>query len=150
MAYPSIVYNPGTGDVQLLFTLPPMDKPDYGDGAGDEIQPVRSDSFTLSGLKQSVFIREDTFRTLRMRFVPFEDLPGWAAFMAYAQTGGPFHYHPDSDSGFYEIFELDDNQGGRSTASGQGWAPARVGRGYASFDINMRKLGEVPGGAIGS
>src|SRR6266705_52185 len=104
MAFGAIVYNTGlSGDIALRFTYPPTGKPDLGDGAGDELQPLRYDSITLSGLKQSVYVRTDTFRLLNMTNVPFSDLPGWRQFMAYAQTGGQFHYHFDADSEDYDI-----------------------------------------------
>jgi hypothetical protein len=145
MAYPAIVYDPGAGPISLRFFLPPTGKPDSGDGSGDELQPLRADSFTLSGLKQSVLWRQDTFRSLHMELVPFSDLPAWRQFMTFAQTGAQFHYHQDADSDAYEIFELDDNQGSTSTSSTQGWAPKRVVRGLASFDINLRKVGAGTG-----
>ena len=145
MSFPAIVWNAGNGDIGLRFTYPPTGKPDLGDGAGDELQPLRYDSFTLSGIKQSVFVRQDTFRVLHMTNVPFSDLPAWREFMTFAQTGAPFHYHFDADSDAYEIFELDDNQGSVSTSSTQGWAPKRVVRGLASFDINVRKIGAGTG-----
>ncbi len=145
---PAIVYDPGTGNVGLRFSYPPTGKPDFGDGAGDELQPVRSDSMTLSGLRQTVLIRQDRFRMLKMEFVPFQDLPAWRAFMQYAQTGGSFHYHVDADSQDYEIFELDDNQGSSSSSSAQGWTPKRAFRDFASFTLNMRKLGDGSGEVV--
>jgi hypothetical protein len=148
MAYPAIVYDPGSGPVGLRFSFPPTQKPDLGDGAGDELQPLRFDSYTLAGPKQSVLVRIDVFRTLQLEFVPFSDLRDWSAFMRFAQTGAQFHYHPDADLTDYDILELDDNQGGRSTRSGQGWAPVRAVRGAAKFDLNVRVVGSGTGEVV--
>lgn len=145
MAYPAIVYDAGAGAVGLRFTWPPINKPDLGDGAGDELQPFRNDSYTLSGLKQSSFIRIDRFRKIEIEFVPFEDLPAWSAFMRFAQTGGQFNYYPDADVTTFDICELDDNQGGRSTRSAQGWTPTRTTRGHAQFTLNVRIVGNGAG-----
>src|SRR5258707_3352038 len=104
MAFASaIVYDPGTGNVGLRFTYPPTGKPDLGDGAGDELQPLRYDSFTLSGLKQSVYVRTDVFRILHLTSVPFSDLPGWREFMTFAQTRGQFHFHFQAPSVAYDV-----------------------------------------------
>jgi hypothetical protein len=144
----AIVYDPGSGQISFRFTYPATGKPDFGDGAGDELQPTRFDSFTLSGLRQCAFVRQDTFRALNMTSVPFADLPAWRQFMTAAQTGIQFHYHFDADSDAYDIMELDDNQGSTSTGSTQGWTPKRVVRGLASFDLNMRKVGAGTGEVV--
>ncbi len=80
-----------------------------------------------------------------MELVPFADLAAWRDFMLFAQQGNPFNYYPDGDLAAFDIMELDENQGGRSTRSQQGWVPEySAGKGndrWAKFDLNMRKIG---------
>jgi hypothetical protein len=69
MAYPHIIYNSGTGPVTLLFTFPPIQKPnviEYGTGDERKREGEGVDSITQSGLKQSITFRVDIFRTLNM------------------------------------------------------------------------------------
>ena len=106
---PQIVYNPGTGPQTLSFTYPPTKKP----GSTLERVAVRTDSDTLSGLRQSFFERVDQFWTL--------DMP---------LQGGSFDYYPDSTVASYTSFTLEDTQ----------WNPKFAYIGMVSFTMRFRLL----------
>ena len=123
MLLPKIVY--GSGPTTLNFTFPPVNKP-----GTDELKAERTDTITSTGLKQSVFERTDTFKTLQMDYVPAADLANWAAFIAYAIEGGEFEYYPDATiSGTHATYTLEDTD----------WKPQRNFRGYAKFTLVLRK-----------
>lgn len=127
MAYPvpKIQYNPGTGVVTLNFSYPPMQKA----GAPD-LEATREDSFSISGLKQSVFERIDEFLPVQIDFVPLADLPLWQSFIRFALTGGLFNYFPDATVAHFTTYTLEDMK----------WLPKRNMRGYAKFSFRMRKV----------
>jgi hypothetical protein len=145
---PKIVYPASAPATTLDFTYPPVEKPFGSTNDGDEIEAVRYDSITLSGLRQSMLYRKDIFKRLIMANVPVADLPNWALFMDFVHTGDSFLYYPDSTlSGFDEWWMEDSGGSNRSQSSGSSsatnWAPQYVVRGLASFELVMRK---VPGG----
>jgi len=121
---PKIVYPTGT----LLFTYPPVEKPGLQDGTSDELEAQRVDSVTMSGHRQSFYIRTDVYRVLTMNFVPMADMPAWSAFMAYAVTGGPFDYYPDASQGAFTTFTLEDTT----------WTPKYAFRDMAKFSLKLR------------
>jgi hypothetical protein len=125
MLLPKIVY--GEEDTELLFTYPPVQKP-----GADDLEADRRDTTTASGIRQSVWARNDIFKTLQMDYVPAEDLAAWSAFMAYALEGHQFQYHPDADASpqDYELWTLEDTK----------WAPKYNFRGVAKFTIRLRKV----------
>lgn len=129
-------------------TYPPVEKPTIGN-AGDEIEDVRVDSFTVSGLRQSIWWRQDEFKHLLMKFVPIADMANWRAFIDYAQQGGSFLYYPDSTQTAFDEWWLEDSTGSqRSSQSGgssssTNWNPKYVFRTMGGFELVMRK---VPGG----
>lgn len=127
MAYPKIIYNPVT-PTTLTFTFPPVSKP-----MADDRIAQRTDSTTLSGLRQSVFERTDTMKVLQMDNVPIEDMDDWAAFIDWAVQGGEFDYYPDSSSSTHTVYTLDDVK----------WQPKRNisgPQGTAKFAITLREV----------
>ncbi len=105
MAYPKIVYDPGTGDVTLAFTYPDVQKP-----FADPLEAVRHDSITSSGLRQTMLERVDIIKNVQVDSIPWADLPNWQAFFTYAVRGGSFSYYPDSDSPDFQTWELTDDK----------------------------------------
>jgi len=146
---PKITYPADVPTSELDFTFPPVEKPMTLGNDGDEIESVRNDSITLSGLRQSMFYRADEFKHLRMSNVPIADMTAWKAFVNYAQQGGSFRYYPDSTLTAFDEWLLEDSGGSNrsqtssSSSSATNWAPQYVVRGLASFELVMRK---VPGG----
>jgi hypothetical protein len=124
MAFPKITYNNGTAQT-LTFTYPPVAKPGV-----DDLEQQRTDSISLSGLKQSISVRTDDFFNLQMDFVPIADLPAWQQFMQYALTGVQFQYYPDASIGVFTTFTLEDTK----------WLPTRAFFGTAKFKLRFRKV----------
>lgn len=118
---PRIVY----GSTTLTFSLPPVNKP-----GADDLEAQRNDSISLSGLKQSVYWRTDTFKNLEMAAVPQADLPAWRDFMAYAITGGEFSYYPDATLAGFTVYTLEDKN----------WKPTRAYFGHAKFTLRFRRV----------
>src|SRR5256885_1445267 len=92
----------------LVFTYPPVEKPMTLGNDGDELEAVRNDSITLSGLRQSMYFRTDEFKHLIMSNVPIADMTAWKAFMNFAQQGDSFLYYPDSTLSAYDEWLLED------------------------------------------
>src|SRR5580765_7086698 len=129
MAYPQIQYDPGTGLVTLPFTFPPVENAGVDENGADEYDAIRMDSVTSTGLVQIVVERVDNFRTLKMTNVPIEDIPLWAAFMAYAVQGFPFNYFPDaSDAATVFLCILEDTS----------WTPKWNMRLLRQFTMKLR------------
>jgi hypothetical protein len=117
---PKIVY----GTTTLTFTYPPIKKP----GAND-LEATRNDSFSISGLKQSVYWTTSQFIDLQMDWVPQgADASAWLAFIKYALTGATFSYYPDATSGTSVTCTLDDTK----------WIPTRNFFGIDKFAIRLR------------
>jgi hypothetical protein len=121
MLLPKIIYNSTT----LTFSYPPVQKP-----GTPELETSREDSITLTGVKQSIHVRTDTFFTLQMDSVPQADLTNWAAFMAWALQGNSFDYYPDATSGTHTAYTLEDTD----------WLPKRAFFGYVKFSLRFRKF----------
>lgn len=121
MAYPKIVYNTTT----LLFSFPPVDKP-----GANELVAERHDSYSTSGLKQSVWERTDEYLELQMKFVPQTDLAAWTAFLQWALQGNSFYYYPDADVDSFTTFTLDDTS----------WKPGFNFKTISKFTLRMRKV----------
>ena len=131
MSYlPKIVYDAGSGAVTLNFTYPPINKPTI-----DDREAVRHDSITSSGLRQVALERVDIIRNIQMEFVPFADLPAWAAFIDYAIQGGTFSYYLDKDASAHQTWELQDTN----------FKPSYNVHGISKFTLTLRL---VPGGAF--
>lgn len=109
----------------LNFSFPPVQKP-----GTDDLEALREDSLSLTGLRQSIWVRTDDFLTLQMDYVPMADLPNWKAFFQYAVQGGQFDYYPDATSSDHAAYELEDVK----------WNPRFTFRNYAKFSFRMRKV----------
>ena len=127
MSYPvpKLQYNPGTGIVTLPFTYPPIMK-----SGTHDLEAQRQDSFSLSGLKQSINQRVDDFLPLQLDFVPLADLPAWEDFMRFALAGGLFNYFPDQTLANYTTYSLEDTT----------FLPKRNFFGISKFTLRMRKV----------
>ncbi len=103
MAYPKIVYNPGTGATTLQFLRGPRKVPAYFQAA------TRHDNVASSGVRESVFERVDSFLELEMEYVALgPDVSAWASFFAYALQGGSFQYYPDASQTSFANYWLED------------------------------------------
>lgn len=148
MPLPMIAW-PASGPSGFLnFTYPPIEKPMPQGNEGDEIEGVRVDSITVSGLRQSMYYRTDEFKHLIMKFVPIVDIDNWKAFIQYAVQGGSFLYYPDSTGSTYDEWWMEDLGGSARSQMGSGsgsanWNPKYSFRTMAEFELVMRK---VPGG----
>lgn len=147
---PKIIYPASAPVTTLVFTYPPVEKPFGPTNDGDEIESVRNDSITLSGLRQSMLYRADEFKHLIMSNVPVADMPNWKLFSIFAQSGDSFLYYPDATLSGFDEWLLEDSGGSNrsqtsssSSSSSTNWNPKYVPRGLASFELVMRK---VPGG----
>lgn len=127
---PKFSYNPGSGVVTFSPTYPPVSKPGPQDGTSDELQAQRVDSISMSGKKQVFYLRTDTFRTLKFASVPFADLASWAAFMAWAISGGQFDYYPDNTLSAHTTYTLEDTD----------WKPVFAFLGISGFTMQMRQF----------
>jgi hypothetical protein len=133
--------------VSFIPTYPPVEKPTPGN-MGDEIEDVRNDSIAVAGLRQTMWWRQDEFRHLIFKFAPITDMPGWRAFIDYAQQGGSFLYYPDSTLPDFDEWWLEDSTGSNrsqtsNSSSSTNWAPKFAFRTMAQHELVMRK---VPGG----
>lgn len=125
LVVPKFVYDPGTGPVTFTPTYPAVQKP-----GADELDAIRHDSDTISGIRQSIFERIDVYRTLQFDSVPQSDEANWTAFMTYALTGGSFNYYPDSTLTPFITFTLDDTN----------WAPALNFLTTDKFKLKLRQV----------
>lgn len=146
---PKITYPADTEANTLAFTYPPIGKPMLDPRDGDEREGVRADSFTLSGLRQSMFYRADEFKHINMPNVPIADISNWRDFIDYCHQGGSFRYYPDSTLSAFDEYILEDSGGSNrsqtssASNSATNWMPKFIVRTIDGFEIVMRK---VPGG----
>jgi hypothetical protein len=124
MIVPTFIYNLGAGDIYFTPTWPPIGKQPL-----DGLEATRHDSFTSTGIKQSVLERVDDVMTLSFQFVPQSDLAAWKAFMTWALAGNIFAYRPNS---------TDHTVWGEYTLDSMAWTPKFVCVGTFSFDIQCR------------
>jgi hypothetical protein len=127
MSYPipKITYDPGTGVITLPFTFPPV-----GKAGAPNLTAQRTDSFSISGLKQVVYQRTDEILPVQMDFVPLSDMPQWTAFIRFALAGGEFNYYPDATAAHWTTYTLDDTD----------WSPARAFYSISKFTLHLRKV----------
>jgi len=143
MSYPvpKIIYNPGTGNVTLTFSFPPINKPGAmerstdGGSAGGGGNPSRIDSVTLSGIVQSCWFRTDWFKTIEVSYVPHVDSGNWKVFMDYAMTGGQFDYYPDATLAVFQTMILEDTDWNPEFSFK---APDATYGGFDKFTMKMR------------
>lgn len=127
MAFPQIVYTPAgsTASVTLAFVHPPRQVPAYSEKA------VRHDNISTAGIRESVLERIDNFLNFEMPFVSSgADVAAWAAFMAYALTGGAFQYFPDASLTAFTNYTLEDTD----------WEAAYKSVGLFSFALKFRQV----------
>ena len=145
MPLPMIQY-PAAGPgaiTTFIFTYPPVEKATAG--GGDEVEDVRNDSITVSGLRQTLWWRQDEFKHLIMKFVPIVDMATWRAFIDYAQQGGSFLYYPDSTLPDFDEWWLEDSTGSSrsqtsTTNSPANWNPKFAFRSMSQFELVLRKV----------
>lgn len=105
MAFPKIIYNPGTGNVTLTFLRPPRRVPNVFKRA------ERTDTISTAGVKQTILQRIEEFLEFEMEWVSTgADADAWKSFMDYALTGGQFDYYPDASLGTFTTYTLEDQE----------------------------------------
>src|SRR5580765_5853190 len=116
---PKITYPASSPTTTLNFAFPPVEKPMPFGNEGDELEAVRNDSITLSGLRQSMYYRTDEFKHLILKYVDIpSEMDDWKAFILYALQGGSFLYYPDAtDTGTYDEWLLEDPGGSNRSQS---------------------------------
>ncbi len=123
MAFPQIVYNPGTGNVTLQFQRPATKIPAYN------LAAVRHDNIASSGVRESVLERIDQFLTLEMEWVGIgADVEDWDAFMQFALAGNQFSYYPDASQPSFTNYWLEDTD----------WIAAYKSPGQYTFKLKFR------------
>jgi hypothetical protein len=118
---PKIVF----GSTTLNFTYPPIQK-----GMLDDLEALRHDSMTSSGLRQVALERVDTIIPLQIEYVPWDDLPNWKAFIDYAIIGGTFDYYRDATLGAFQTCELMDTN----------FSPKFNARTLSKFSLKLRVI----------
>jgi hypothetical protein len=104
MAFPKIIYDPGSGAVTLQFL-----RPNRRVSAGN-LEALRHDNIASSGVKEAVHERTDEFLEFEMEWVGIgADEAAWRAFMDFALQGGEFDYYPDADLGSSAAYTLEDH-----------------------------------------
>jgi hypothetical protein len=125
MAFPQIIYDPGTGPVTLQFQRPPRKVPAY------EFKATRHDNVASSGVRESVLERIDTFITFEMEWVALgSDVQAWSNFMLFALTGGPFAFYPDASQPPFTNYWLEDTD----------WTADYKSAGQYSFKVKFRAV----------
>jgi hypothetical protein len=103
MAYPQIIYNPGSGNVTLPFFYPPKNI------TGFNMEAVAHDNISSAGVRERIIERIDNFLEFDMPAVIMgSDLSNWQAFLQYALAGGQFSYYPDASQSAFTNYWLDD------------------------------------------
>jgi hypothetical protein len=125
MAYPKIVYNPGSGATTLTFQRGPRKVPAYFQVA------ARHDNIASSGVRESVVERVDNFVELEMEYVGIgADVQAWSSFIAYALQGGSFSFYPDASQSAFTNYWLEDTT----------WNAAYKAAGQYSFKVKLRTV----------
>jgi hypothetical protein len=132
---PAFVYTPVSTPVIWIPTYPPIKKPVI-----DDRFAVRYDTDSLSGLRQTFFVRTEIWRTLNFENVLISELTSWGPFIDFAMTGKQFHYHSDGTLPAYETFTLDQAGGGAGGGGTQQFQASFVSFGLVKFALIMRKV----------
>jgi len=125
MAYPQIIYDPGTGPVMLQFQRPPRKLPAY------QFKATRHDNIASSGVRESVLERIDGFLSFEMEWVARgSDVQAWSDFMLFALKGSPFAFYPDSAQPQFTNYWLEDTD----------WSADYKSPGQYSFKVKFRQV----------
>jgi len=88
---PKLVYNPGSGSVTLAFVNGPQAFAPYFNGR------VHDNLSTSGKVRERVVENLDILIAFDMGHVVADvDMPGWAAFLAFALAGGEFQFYPNA------------------------------------------------------
>lgn len=123
MAYPIPKFTYASTTLTVFF--PPINKT----GANNR-EVKRNDSFTLSGLKQTVYWRTDQLLVLEFPLIPDIDVPAWETFLDYALAGGEFNYYKDATLAGFTVYTLEDT---KTTLK-------RNVRGHYTITLNLRRV----------
>ncbi|HEV3278303.1 MAG TPA: hypothetical protein VG860_15905 [Terriglobia bacterium] len=125
MAYPQIIYNPGTGPVTVPFQRPARQLPAY------DYKATRHDNIASSGVRESVLERVDSFLTFEMEWVGIgSDVATWNSFMTFALSGGQFSFYPDASLPAFTNYWLEDTD----------WVAAYKSPGQYTFKLKFRQV----------
>ncbi len=104
MAFPKIVYDPGTGPTTLTLLRPPRLVPGYYK------VPDRRDNVSASGVREEIYLRTDIFLEFDMEWIALgADLTAWSSFLDFALKGGQFGYYPDASLAAFINYKLENN-----------------------------------------
>ncbi len=125
MAFPKIIYDPGTGLTTLSFLRQPRKVPAYY----SEI--ARLDNVATSGVRESLSLRTDNFLEFEMEWVAIgTDVQAWNTFMQFALKGGQFSYFPDSALAAFTNYWLEHTT----------WRPDYKSVGQYTFRMKFRQV----------
>lgn len=125
MSYPKIVYDPGTGPTTLAFLRAPRHVPAF------VLAGVRQDNVSTSGVRESIFLRADSFLEIEMEWVASgSDVQAWSNFINYALRGGQFAYYPDASLTTFTNYWLEDTT----------WNAAYRAPGQYQFKLRLRQV----------
>lgn len=86
-----MIYNPGSGNVTLAFLRGPQNFKPYFNGR------VHDNLATSGQYRERVVENLDILVSFEMQHHIIDgDLPGWAAFLAFALAGGQFTFYPNA------------------------------------------------------
>ncbi len=125
MAFPKIVYDPGSGPTTLTFQRAPRFVPAF------QFASVRHDDVASSGVRESVYERADQFLEFQMEWVGAgADVAAWNSFMQYALKGGLFAYYADASQTSFTNYWLEDTT----------WDGRYKSAGQYSFQLKLRQV----------
>lgn len=96
----------------------------------DDREAQRHDSFSLSGLVQSLHWRTDRYKNLQFDLIPHSQKPNWEAFIDAVITGQLFQYYPDATQPGYTVYLLADAK----------WAPSFLYIGHSKVKMRVYKV----------
>jgi hypothetical protein len=92
---------PATWGATLTFLYQPRFVPSASDRA------IRSDTYSTSGVRQTVIERIDQFMDFKMEWIAIgADAAAWQAFLLSALQGIPFDYYPDAALANYTTYAV--------------------------------------------
>jgi hypothetical protein len=132
MAFPKVVYDPGSGPVTVAFARGPRD---FMCGWSARVH----DNLATSGLRERIVEARDLVITFSMPAMGVgDDLGGWSALTAWMLDGGQVDFYPDAAKAEHYHVVSDDTE----------WKPGRVGPGRYSQAYAWRIVpdGNAPSG----